>query len=355
MSRRIFTTLRGLPMSACFVVAIGSAGVDAAPPARSFDELSGSGRYCTATADALHRACGYEVQDDYWTGVAKCTNEAEKADRDECHADIRASRRESLDFCRESHEGRRDACKVLGEARYDPEFDAELFDHDFRNLTNPNHYFPLTIGNRWEYAGGVETNTIEVLDQTKLIDDVTCITIRDLVYKNGKLAEATDDWYAQARSGDTWYCGEEVKDYESFDGDVPSLPELVSIDGSFKADREMDKPGIIFLAHPARGRAYLEEFSLGNAEDVTEILDASYAYGDDRELDASVPRALADLLCAGDCVVTKNYSLIEPGIFARKYYAPGIGVFLEVSPDTGEVLRLTGCNFDPRCSQLPRP
>lgn len=127
----------------------------------------------------------------------------------------------------------------------------------------------------------------------------------------------------------------------------------MSIDGSFKAGRDLDKAGIIFLASPQTGAACLEEFALANAEDVTEILDAHYRYGNDKTLDELVPRALADLFCSGNCVVTKNYSLIEPGILARKYYAPGIGVFLDVKPDTGEVLQLTGCNVDPRCEHLP--
>jgi len=36
--------------------------------------------------------------------------------------------------------------------------------------------------------------------------------------------------------------------------DRPRKPELVSIDGSFKAGREGDKPGIIFSAVPAHQR-----------------------------------------------------------------------------------------------------
>jgi hypothetical protein len=100
---------------------------------------------------------------------------------------------------------------------------------------------------------------------------------------------------------------------------------------------------------------YLEESSLGNAEDVTEILSASYRFGAEPELDRFVPRHLATVFCAGDCVVTKNYSLLEPGVFQRKYYAPGVGVFLEVNPNTQEVVQLTNCNFDPRCAKLPRP
>ena len=60
------------------------------------------------------------------------------------------------------------------------------------------------------------------------------------------------------------------------------------------------------------------------------------------------------LLCNGDCIVTKNFSLLEPDVFERKYYAPGIGVFLEVEPEAGEVVRLVKCNVDPRCALLPQ-
>jgi hypothetical protein len=218
------------------------------------------------------------------------------------------------------------------------------------------YYFPLAIGSKWEFRGGDEINTVEVVNETKLIAGVTCLVVRDLVERGGDLVEATDDWFASASDGNVWYCGEEVKDFESFDGDDPRRPELVSIDGSFKAGRDGDKAGIIFQASPEVGQAYLEEFSLGNAEDVTEILSTTYAFGSDPELDRFVPEQLAQLLCSSvDCVVTRNFSLLEPGIVARKYYAPGIGVFLEVDPDTGEIVQLVSCNVDPRCASLPPP
>jgi hypothetical protein len=62
--------------------------------------------------------------------------------------------------------------------------------------------------------------------------------VRDIVREEGRLAEATDDWFAQAKNGTVWYCGEEVKNYESFEGDRPMRPELVNVDGSFKAGRD---------------------------------------------------------------------------------------------------------------------
>jgi len=311
--------------------------------------------FCSMTARTLFSACGNQVQDDWLVASARCINVSEDQERAECRADATQERRDGDQLCRDQLDWRLAACGVIGEGRYDPDLEPQLFDADFAHPTHPNRYFPLRIGNRWEYKGGNEVNKIEVLNQTKLIDEVRCIVVQDQVFRNGALVEDTDDWYAQAKNGNVWYCGEEVKDYESFNGDVPKLPELVSIDGSFKAGRNGDKPGIIFLASPDPGDAYLEEFSLGNAEDVTEILSTSYDYGHNAELDEQVPRALADALCAGDCVVTKNYSLLEPGIFARKYYAPGIGVFLEVETDVHKAVRLTSCNFDPRCATLPPP
>ncbi len=309
---------------------------------------------CAETAHTLFRACGFEVLDDFWVAIAKCVNISDGAERTECRADAATEQREENRVCRDQRAWRLLACTVLGPARYDPDFDAELFDDDFADLTRPNPYFPLTIGNTWEFTTEGETNTLEVRDEIKRIDGVACVVLRDLVFRDGELHEATDDWYAQAKNGDTWYCGEEVKNYESFDGDAPRLPELVDVDGSFKAGRDGDKAGIIFLAEPHTGDAYTEEFSLGNAEDVTEILATGWDFGDDPELDELVPQALAEFLCNGDCVVTKNYSLLEPGIFARKYYTPGIGVFLEVEVQDEVVVRLTGCNFDPRCETLPQ-
>lgn len=313
------------------------------------------GRFCSATAYALFQACGNSVQDDWHTARAICINLGDASARRACFDQAKTARSEAKQRCRDQLAGRRAACEILGEGRYEPKFDPAQFDTDFKRLTNPNPYFPLTIGNKWEYAGGSEVNIVEILDQTKLIDGVTCVVARDQVFQNGDLRENTDDWFCQAKSGDVYYFGEEVKDYESYDGDNPRLPELVKIDGSFKQGRNGDKGGLFFATAPKPGLAYLEEFSLGNAEDVTEILSTTYELGAAPELDRFVPQQLVGLMCRGDCIVTKNYSLLEPGIFAYKYYARGIGPFLEVKPDEGVAIQLVNCNFDSRCSVLPKP
>jgi len=309
--------------------------------------------FCTDTADTLLTACEASVADDGAVGKAVCINIAESRERAACLDDLAASQAEATQLCQDQHDTRLAACGVLGEDRYDPAIEPARFDNP-KKPSNPNPYFPLGVGNHWEYRSATQVNTVDIVNETKRIDGLDCIVIRDLVFENGFIHEATDDWYAPAKDGSVWYFGEEVKDYETFKGDSPVRPELVSIDGSFKAERNGDKPGIIMLASPHTGDAYLEEFSLGNAEDVTEILSTTYSYGQDPVLDQGVPQALAQRFCNGNCIVTKNYSLLEPGLFARKYYARGVGTILEVE-NTGEVVQLVSCNFDRRCSGLPTP
>jgi hypothetical protein len=317
------------------------------------DALIAEGRFCSATSQAELRACGNQNQDDYWIAVGICINESDARDRKDCFADAKATRDEATALCSAQFTARNRLCGRIGEDRYDPEFEAQDFESDFAHLSVTNPYFPLGIGNEWEFHSATQVTRVKITSATKLIDDVRCIVSRDEVFEKGVLIEGTNDWFAQAKDGTVWYCGEETASFDTFRGDRPMRPELTSIDGSFKAGRDGDKPGIIFQATPMPGQVYIEESSLGNAEDATEVLSVDYAYGKNPKLDELVPARLARLLCAGNCVVTKNFSTIEPDTFERKYYAPGIGVFLEVEPGSGEVVRLVKCNVDPRCASLP--
>jgi hypothetical protein len=309
-------------------------------------------RHCSQTANLMLQSCDNEVADDHFKARAICTN-LDDEEREECFDEAQEARVEGLADCRAQRTARRNLCALVGEDRYDPDFDPELFEDDFTDPGITNPYQPLTIGNEAEYEGDGETIVIEVKGETKLIDGVTCIVVTDQVFVEGELVEDTDDWFAQAKDGDVWYCGEEAKDYETFEGDEPMLPELVSIDGSFKAGRDGDKPGVLIRAMPTVGEVYRQEFSLGNAEDVAQVLSSSYGYGADPDLDQHVPAALAQLLCANDCVVTREFSPLSPNANERKFYAPGIGLFLEVNMNSGDTVQLVDCNYDDRCEDLP--
>lgn len=308
---------------------------------------------CTRSARAAFRACGFEFKDDYWTAVAICHNEPTPEERGDCIDEAIEVRIEAKEECDEVYEARLELCDALGEAPYDPDFDPDDFETDFHDLTVLSPWFPLTPGNHWAYEGGDEEITIDVLDKTKLIEGVTCIVVNDVVLDEGNLVEDTFDWYAQALNGDLHYCGELARDFETFEGDDPEEAELVEIGGSFKAGRDGAKPGLLAPFAPVVGSTYRQEFALGDAEDAVEVISTTYAYGDDPELDAHVPEELADLLCDGDCLVTRDFTPLDPGAEEFKYYAPGIGLFLEVDPESGDILQLVECNVDPICDDLP--
>jgi hypothetical protein len=312
--------------------------------------------FCTATAKLQHRACRKEVEDDYYSAKAICQNVGDAEDREECFDEAKQERRDADELCGDQRAARRELCELLGEDRYEPDFDPADYDEDLENLTSPNPWFPLAVGNRKVFESEEETTTIEVTDKTKLIERVTCIVVNDVVSVDGVPLEDTDDWLAQRKDGTIDYCGESVRDFETFEGDDPMEPELVSREGSFKVGRDGDKSGTLFPGAPAVGQAFRQEWSAGNAEDAAVVISTTYGYGSDPELDAFVPQELAELLCPDhDCVVLAEFTPLDPGVVERKYFAPGIGGFLEVKPDEGEISQLVECNFDARCSVLPTP
>jgi hypothetical protein len=333
------------------VLAVCPAGGRAAEDRPDFGD---TGAHCSSTARTVFSACEAEARADALIAAGKCLNIGDSRARRECLDEAQSDRDEALRLCRSQRSARFEACHLVGEARYEPDFDPARFDTDPGHASNPNPYFPLTVGNRWEYDGA-ETVKVEVKDERKRIEGVTCIVVRDRVFDQGVVVEDTDDWFAQALDGDVFYAGEQTAEFETFDGDIPKKPERVSIEGSFKAGREGDKPGIGFLASPAVGDVYRQEFSLDNAEDIARIVSTTYSFGDDADLDRFVPQELAEALCDHDCIVVEEFTPLEPGAIGRKYYAVGIGDFLEIDPASGDVVQLVHCNFDTRCQGLPGP
>ena len=129
-----------------------------------FFPLAGNGAnssFCSRTADALFDACKAGVEDDSLVEKAICINISDAAKRDECLGELADARTEGDQLCVDQHDGRLDACSLLGEGRYDPSFAPALFDNP-KNPTNPNPYFPLEIGNRWDYRSQSQVNTVEV-------------------------------------------------------------------------------------------------------------------------------------------------------------------------------------------------
>ena len=151
-----------------------------------------------------------------------------------------------------------------------------------------NPYWPMRPGTRWIYVetdreGSRQRDVVTVTHRTKTIaDGVTARVVRDVATEDGKLVEATDDWYAQDKDGNVWYLGEATTEYEN------GKPK--STTGSFEAGVDGAQPGIIMAAAPKPGLRYRQEYYKGQAEDagvvmsVDERVQVPYGYSRGRVL-----------------------------------------------------------------------
>ncbi|MHC4697839.1 MAG: hypothetical protein ACYTFA_13995 [Planctomycetota bacterium] len=201
-----------------------------------------------------------------------------------------------------------------------PDFDAASF-------TNPtlidNTFFPQLPGTTHTYEAetdeGTERIVVEVLDDTREVMGVTCRVVRDRVFVDDLLIEDTHDWYAQDDDGNVWYVGEEVINYEYDDeGNVVATDN----EGAWEAGLDVAGlgstalPGYLMTASPTPGDIYHQEYYVGEAEDMGEVV----------ALDVSVTLSNGTTYT---CLKTRDINPLEPDDAEYKYYAPGIGVVLE--------------------------
>lgn len=330
-----FSLKNSYTLTVCLFAALGVCGQSAAQdhPVNA----------CTKTKNIALSACTLQADTDEQLASAQCVNIVDTSDRRACVDDAKATRLAKREECIEQKSARSELCGLLGEAPYDPGiyWKAENFvDPKAIGKTIPaNAYMPLVQGVR-NFEGADETVVVTVTSETKLIDGVTCLVVTDTVYVEGKLLEDTLDWFAQDVQGNVWYCGEISQNYEIFSGDVPENPELVHIEGSWKAFRDGALPGIVMQAVPQDGEVYRQEMKLGSAEDSAQIITSKadgLLAGDECEEDGDEITALIDGYCNNDCIVTNDFTPLSPGNFEHKYYAAGVGFVLEVNPD-GECL-----------------
>lgn len=204
----------------------------------------------------------------------------------------------------------------------------EASDHviDLADFTDPvdNPYYPLEVGTTFVLEGESDGEDIRVemyvTDQTKEIMGVTTMVIREREWEDGELVEDTFDWYANDNEGNVWYFGEDSKEYD--DG------EIVSTAGSWEAGVDGAEPGILVQGDPQVGAVYQQEYYEGEAEDMAEVL----------SLTASVTVEYGSF---DNCLQTKEWTPLEPGVEENKYYASGVGILKEEAVVGGdEVLEL---------------
>ena len=301
---------------------------------------------CSSSAVSLRRACSVDIVDDLFEGRAICADISDADERAECIADLAVEEVETAEECDDVFDARLELCEALDDAAHEPAFGfmhaANFVDpRDIGAGVTPNPYLPLVPGTQWIYAGDFlddegelisETITVTVLDRIKLIDGIPCLVVNDVVVSSDGAMEDTNDWFAQDVDGNVWYCGEISRDFELFDGDDPEEFELVHTEGSWKHGRDGAKAGMLIPAAPEVGDVIRQEVLYGEAEDVIAIESITGT--------ESSPAGS----CSGDCLVTLDYTPLEPGAEENKYYAPGIGMIVEIDLESGDRVELMEFN-----------
>jgi hypothetical protein len=170
-----------------------------------------------------------------------------------------------------------------------------------------NPYMTLQPGTTYVYTneGTGELIHTETTRQTKVIDGVVCTVVHDSSTVDGELSEDTFDYFAQDKSGNVWYFGEDTKEFE--DGKV------VSTEGTWHAGVDGAAPGIVMEAHPQAGDQYQQEHATGVAEDMAKVI----------TLSALVDSPYAS---SNNALETDEFTPLEPGLLEHKFYIAGLGL-----------------------------
>jgi hypothetical protein len=195
-----------------------------------------------------------------------------------------------------------------------PNGPSEVSSSDF-SATVDNPYYPLKPGTTYRYRGDKDGKpTIDVYavsHETKTIEGVPCVAVKDNLYEAVKLEEQTTDWYTQDTYGNVWYFGEATRE-------LNTKGETTSTEGSWQAGADGAQPGIFMPAHPQPGQSFRQENYPGHAEDQFRVLDLSSPITVPA---GSYPRAL----------LTEETTPLEPGVVDHKYYVSGVGNVKEVT------------------------
>lgn len=265
------------------------------------------------TAKALLHAGTIDAQADYWEAIAVIANQPGN------HAallqEAQDERDEALELNEDVYQARMRVVALLGNGIYQP----NVQPHEFSPIIT-NNYLPMIVGRTLTYLKVVGPDVEEIVVTTepgsKSVNGIDCAIVRDTVTLNGVFLEDTYDWFAQRNDGSVWYLGEISMNFDE-DGFVED------IEGSWRYGKDDAQPGIVMPANPQVGDAYRQEYLIGEAEDVARVI----AVG----VSVTVPAGTYH-----NCIVTQDWAPLSPDGIEHKYYAPGVGLVLELDPDSGE-------------------
>ena len=297
---------------------------------------------CSTHAKLLRHACYADRQDDYLVHIADCVYVTSAENERDCRKSARVESAEKSEECRDVYEARLDVCDLVGEQRFDVEFDPD----DFVNPNDlgfvPNPYWPLTAGHTHVIIAEGEVTVVTATDEVRDVGGLPCRVIRDLVFEEDvddegeveyEAVEVTQDWYAQHVDGDTIYCGENT--YEIEEGLIDNT------DGSFANGTDRARAGFLVRAFPVIGNGDRQEMATDEAEDYVRYENMGVSPSDDEGGDDMA------FPCNDTCLQTFEVNPRDPGQAEYKYYLPGTGFVLATKLEDGE---FTGEREEVSCS-----
>lgn len=178
-------------------------------------------------------------------------------------------------------------------------------DHKTLGTKGSNPWFPLTPGYQLSYQHGKDTDTLTVLNETKVIDGVETRVVEDREMKNGNLVELTRDYYAiDSATNDVYYFGEDV--------DVYKNGKVTSHEGAWLSGVKGAKFGLMMPGQPKPGQRFYQERAPGVGMDRVEIMS-------DHET-VTTPAGTFE-----KCIHIAESSPLDKGLHSHKWYASGVG------------------------------
>jgi hypothetical protein len=182
--------------------------------------------------------------------------------------------------------------------------------------TGENHYMPIKPGSVVVMRQGIDTLTVTILPETKVIDGVTCAILEERETKNGQLEEVSRNFFAtDPKTNDVYYFGEDVDVYK--DG------KIVNHESEWHAGEKGARFGLMMPGKPANGQKFYQELAPKVAMDRVEVVSA----------DATLKTPAGTFQ---HCLHLKETTPLE-GDVSHKYYAPGIGLIKDDEFELGEM------------------
>ncbi len=188
-----------------------------------------------------------------------------------------------------------------------------------------NRFFPLRAGTTWHYRSstskGIQTQTVRVTSETAMIGTANTRVVAKVVELDGQVIERTRDFLAMDASGNVWSFGQERREMDPSTGTERTV-------ATWRAGQGGARAGRVMLAHPDRGDTFAGPVVPGVSQTEMKVLSTN--------ADApGVPAAWAK-----NVLKVQVTSPLDPQMRWERYFAPDVGLVLEVNMNGGRTNRL---------------